>query len=231
MTSYLLSFSDDKSVLNGYYYPPISLSPDSEIALLSFSTFYSYANVTHSNNNFYYDNNKHIVIPVGCYELEELNTYLSKKLKETDPENRDNLINLVGNRNTLKAELTCEYSVDFKRRGTINKLLGFEEKVLNRRTTYESKQVVKILQIETINIICDLVNNTYQNSDLTHILYSFTPSVPPGYAINEVPSTVVYLPLNTTEINQIQIRICDQNFNLIDNRKEQIYVKLHIKSK
>ena len=49
-------------------------------------------------------------------------------MKKVDPQKRDNLLDLVDNKNTLKAELTCEYNVDFTKENIINKLLGFDKK-------------------------------------------------------------------------------------------------------
>ena len=53
--------------------------------------------------------------------------------------------------------------------------------------------------------------------------------VEPGYKINEVPSDVIYLPINTRIINNISVNIIDQDGKLINFRGETITIRLHLK--
>lgn len=63
-----------------------------------------------------------------------------------------------------------------------------------------------------------------------HILHMFYPTVPPGYKIIEVPSNVIYLPTNIKYIDEIILKIIDQDGNLINFKKEFVTVRLHLKT-
>ena len=61
-----------------------------------------------------------------------------------------------------------------------------------------------------------------------HVIHKFFLVVPPGYSIVEKPSEVIYLPINTKEINEIILKITDQNGNLVNFRGEVITIRLHL---
>ena len=67
--SITIQVSGTNSILKADYYPPIDLTGDWEIALTSFSSFNSIANIDETKNIFYYDEDKKIVIPPGAYEI------------------------------------------------------------------------------------------------------------------------------------------------------------------
>ena len=136
---------------------------------------------------------------------------------------------LEGNNVTLKAEIRCKFLIDFTKPKSIGALLGFKKKILQPNITHVSDDVVKILKIETIKIICNLVSNSYNNNALSHTLYEFCPQAAPGFQIVEIPNKVIYLPLNTRNIDFANLKICDQKGNLLDNRGESIHVRLHIR--
>ena len=73
--SYILKFSNTSTDLVASYFPPINLKKDSEIGLLSLSTYYSFANIDESNNEFNYDNGKVIIFPTGAYEIHQINDF------------------------------------------------------------------------------------------------------------------------------------------------------------
>ena len=60
-------------------------------------------------------------------------------------------------------------------------------------------------------------------------LHEFFPAVPIGYKIIEVPSQVIYLPVTVKNIDKLQLRIVDQDGDLVNFRGEVITVRLHIK--
>ena len=68
------------------------------------------------------------------------------------------------------------------------------------------------------------------NGEKVHTIHEFFPAVPPGFKIIEIPSQVIYLPIAVKSINNIQIRILDQDSNLVNFRREIITIRLHIKS-
>jgi hypothetical protein len=53
--------------------------------------------------------------------------------------------------------------------------------------------------------------------------------LPSGYKIIESPSNVIYLPINTKQLDEIIIKITDQDGNLVNFREEVITVRLHLR--
>ena len=60
-------------------------------------------------------------------------------------------------------------------------------------------------------------------------MYSFFPNVSPGYAIVEQPINVVYFPLVSNQINNINIWLTDQQNRAIDLRGQPIIYRLHFR--
>ena len=61
------------------------------------------------------------------------------------------------------------------------------------------------------------------------MVYSFFPSVGPGYKIIESPKNLVYLPVVRDRIDSINIRLTDQNDKELDLRGEILTVRLHLR--
>ena len=56
----------------------------------------------------------------------------------------------------------------------------------------------------------------------------FYPTVPPGYKIVETPSNVIYLPINTRYLDEVIIKITDQDGNLFNFNRELITIGVHL---
>lgn len=237
--SFTLQLSGAKSVLSADFFPPINLSSDYEIALTGLSTWYSVANVNEENNIFWYDDDKRIILPPGAYELDDIQNYLNITLKnrhkdsvldENAPkELQENPLLLTGNHQTLRSEIYCRYKIDFQKERNIGSLLGFDNVKLDAFKRYESQNLVNILQVESIRVLCNIVHNSFSNGVATHVLYEFFPDVSPGYKIVQSPSNLVYLPVYGRTIDNIEIRLCDQNNELIDFRGETSIILLHLR--
>ena len=63
-----------------------------------------------------------------------------------------------------------------------------------------------------------------------HAIHTLFPAVPPGYKIIEIPTQVIYLPITVHTIDNIQLRIVDQDGNFVNFRGEIITIRLHIKT-
>lgn len=50
-----------------------------------------------------------------------------------------------------------------------------------------------------------------------------------GYKITETPFQIIYLPVSVDEISQLALSVVDQDNKLIDFRKEQILIRIHLK--
>lgn len=235
--SITLKLSGTESILHSRYFPPITLQDDSEMCLLSLICWNSISNIDETNNCFYYDDKK-IEIPTGCYELSDISDYLKNEL-QTDhlasPNEQKKIENeaiiLDGNHHTLKTELMSRYIIDFTKPRNIGSILGFENFVTEPFKRYTSNKLVNILKVQVIRVSCNLISNSYEEGQDNHIIYEFFPGVPSGFKIIENPPQLIYYNLRERVINEIEIRLTDQNGELINLRGETIHLRLHIRPK
>lgn len=232
--SYTISITGNTSLLRCSIFPPLHLRSDKqwEAALLDFTTYNSIPNVVQDvNNRFYYvkDSTKneftYVNIPTGSYEIDDINNRLKLELGKTN-------VNLKANNNLLRSELFCKYPVDFSREYSIGSLLGFSTslEVLPPNQWHMSDNTVNIVNVDIINVSCNIVNGAYVNGVDGHIIHSFYPTVPPGFKIIEKPHNLVYLPVNVSLISDIVLAITQQEGEAIDFRGENITARIHIRS-
>lgn len=247
MASITLTLNDNSSRLHAEYFPPIDLSDGEYVCgLVDFQTFNTIPNVDETNNLFHLDtverdsesimlgtNNivkiksekdNTIVIPTGTYEVEDISKYLKKCLEKLGVK-----FELVANKNTLKCELMCSRPLNLTRPNSIGALLGFGGVRLEENTVHESDLPANILKVNVIRIECDLIKGSYINNIPAHTIHEFSPRVPPGYKINEVPNKVIYFPVTVRSVSSLNIGLVDQNGHLINFRGETITVRVHIK--
>lgn len=228
--SYTFTLSGKESILTAIIFPPIILNENEEYAmgLINFESYNSIPNVDSTNNIFHYDKDKKIVLPEGSYEINDIHRYLANTLslkKELDPV----VLRLEANRNTLKCEIKCNRTIDFSKPNSIGSLLGFGKKKLEPNTLHISENPVDIFKVNSIAIECNLVNNSYNNGKQVHVVHMFYPTVSAGFKIAERPTNVIYLPINTCKIDEIQLKITDQDGKLVNFRKELVTIRLHLK--
>ena len=225
-----LSFtlSGNTSILSKDVYPVEKLKDDVSyyIGLVDLEVFNSFPNVDIENNLFYVKKERNeiqeIMIPIGCYEVNQLEKFLQSKLGEE-------LISLTANVPTSQTVLTCKYEVDFTRSNTIAPLLGFSPKILQPNMKHFSDLPVRITKVTSILVDCNLVTGSYLDGVSAHILHQFAATTPPGYKIVEVPANVIYLPVNTKIIDNITIKLTDQDGNPLNLRGETVTIRLHLK--
>lgn len=166
-----------------------------------------------------------IEIPTGSYELDHLAQYLRKRVEQAGAK-----LALYANNSTLQCELFCNQPVDFSKPNTIGPLLGFRnDQVLEAYKTHESQLPANILKVNVIRVECNIITGSYLNNQPSHTIHEFSPKVPPGYKIIEVPQHVIYFPITVKNIQRIDLSIVDQHSQLINFRGETITIRLHIK--
>lgn len=244
MSSFTLTLSGNSSVLEADYFPPIQLEHDKqyECGLIDLQTYNMIPNIDETNNLFiygvvvhpgkqanffkigdYYYEWRHIVIPTGSYEMEDLNQYLRNRM------GKDVKFNLKVDKNTLKCILDCGLPVDFSHPNTIGPLLGFGKRQLKSNSAAESDRTVNINKVNAIRVECNIITGSYFNNKSVHTLHEFSPTVATGYKIIEAPRNVIYLPIVIKSIREICLKFVDQNDCLVDFRNENIVVRLHIR--
>lgn len=223
--SFTLSLSGTSSILEAQYFPPIELSSSKNyvLGLVELLTFNSIPNIDTGKNKFYVGEEV-IVLPTGSYEIEDIETYLQEALAS-----KGISIHLKPNNNTLRSVIKCSRNVDFRPQDSIAHLLGFTQRELPPHATHSSELPVAILKVNALRVECNITSGAYINERKVHTIHEFFPAVPPGYKIIEVPSQVIYLPIAVKVIDHLQLRIVDQDGELVNFRGEIITIRLHIK--
>jgi hypothetical protein len=227
--SYLFTLSGTQSTISTDFYPPIELSDNDEysLALINFECFNSIPNVDKTNNKFYYDDQV-IEIPEGSYEITDINKFLQLAMSRGQLQNKAYL-RIKANNNTLQSEILCNREINFIPSDSIGRLLGFSPRKLKADVIHKSDHNVNILKVNSISIDCNITAGSYRNEKSVHILHNFFPLVSPGYKIVENPQTAIYLPINTRRINNVTVKVVDQDGELINFREEVITITLHLK--
>lgn len=216
--SITLTLSGTTSNLKCDFFPPIQLEGSWEMALLNFESFNSIPNVT---DGAVVINDTLIRIPTGSYEVEDLGSCINTLYGH-------NVVRINGNRNTLKTEILPVESMIFDE--NISKLLGFEEEMhLVGLQTYTSTNPTNITKVNVLRIDCNVVQGSFLNGKKTHCVHEFCPNVPPGYRIIEVPNSLIYYSINTTEISSLTLNILDQSNREVDFRGETVTIRVHLR--
>lgn len=238
MSSYTVTLNGNTSCLRSVLFPPIILREGKiwEAALLDFTVYNSIPNIKKNVNNklhYYKDKSKSgelilsgtVELETGSYEIESINEELQRKMGKEN-------IEISANSSLLKVEITSNYYIDFTQEHSLGKILGFTNMndILEPNIKYTASDTVDIMMVNTINVTCNIIHGSYNNGKNEHILHTFYPNVPPGFKIVEKPHNLVYLPLNSSCISDIELNIVDQNGVHIDFRGEPISVRLHIRS-
>lgn len=221
--SLTLTFSGNESLLTADYFPPLELNTNYVCGLVDIQTFNSIPNVDKENNQFHIGNHT-LEIPVGSYEIDDIERFIQNTLKDSAI-----VVVIKANKNTLKSEVKASEPVYFNRDRSIGSLLGFSNKQLEPHTLYASDLPVNINKVNAIRVECSIISGSYINGRQVHTIHEFAPTVPPGYKIVEVPSNVIYLPVNVRQIGSITLKIVDQDGDPVNFRGENITVRLHLK--
>lgn len=216
--------------------PPLQLDikKSYEISLISSQIWYSWHNITSTNNLLYYTFDrrvfKRLLVPPGSYNIEDLNDEI-KHLLENNGDNKTS-ITITPNYNTLKSriELKNNCAIDFRPRNSINEILGFDSTYLIGNRIHDSQNIVNITNINSLLIHCSLIEGSYINGLSSDLLYSVSPNVPPGYLIQVEPKQKVYVPIkNLSQIDSIRFFIKDQDNNFVDMNNERITYYVHLR--
>jgi len=225
-----ITLTGNSSELSCDFFPPIEVSKNAKIGLLGFQTNNSIPNVNDKCNKIGITSNNvdervsiNYTIPTGSYELKEIETAIKRVLP-----NADTLFELKADNNTLKCTMFCSETVDFSMPNNIGQLFGFKNGKYPANVNHESDTLVNITKTNCIYIDSNLVMGSFNNGKQCHTIHEFYPNVPPGYKIIEIPTHLVFYPLNSTSITHASIILKNQDNNLIDLRGEPVSVRLLI---
>lgn len=235
-----LSLTTKTSEFDVNFHPAIDLEDEKwEMGLLNFQSFNTIPNIDSTNNKFHFDNGKGVVtIPEGAYEVAQVIEHIISKVDEyyherRDPDTEDEEVRILlleADVKTLKTTIWCVYPIDFTQENSIGPFLGFTDKEkLEARTTYDSPSTLNISKVNVIRVLTNITTGAYVNEKPTQVIYEFTLAVDSGYRISSVPQNIIYFPIIVKKITNLHISVCDQNFNLVNFRGEQISILLHLR--
>ena len=239
--SFQIIVSGNTTDFNTKFNPPIQLNKNKsyEMALVNLETYYSIPNITSRNNTFKYSpdggaNWMTVDIPTGSYDIEDINSVIQREMKANghwDATNEEYYVSLLANPNTMKAILNIEnnYQVSFKFGNSLRRILGFNSKIYT--VSQESERVVDILSINSILVNTNVISGSYVNGANKPTIYSFFPNVSPGHKIVEHPKNLIYLPITLHVIHNLRVNLTDQNFDILDLRRENVTIRFHIREK
>lgn len=229
--SFTFTLTGKSSELNYDFNPPIYLDDDIEyeLGLVNFDTYNSIPNIDGNNNRFEWKRGSSatlITVPPGSYELDKLEAYMENAIRNFD---EDAVIGISTNAISSKINIRTNGIVNFNLAGSIGPVLGFGARTLEANDIYTSDEPIKIMKVNSVLIDCNIVVGAFLNGKPVHIIHQFFPTVPFGYKIVETPSNILYFPITSKTINNISIRILDQDGNLVDFLGETVTVRLHLR--
>lgn len=236
--STILTLKSRTSTLAINFAPPIHLESESDygLALLSFHSYNSIPNIETGQKFYIYENNdrkkeKIIEFPAGAYEIGDIENFIRSSLVIRKTDKPDEIFSLKPNNNTIRCEIfSSKHAINFEPQDSISKILGFSGKLLEPNKLHRSDLPVNIIKVRTVHIDCNITSGAFYNDRPSHTIYEFAVAVDPGFAIDETPTHLIYLPIiNKQEIHNITINVLDQNFERVNFRGEEIIIRLEIK--
>lgn len=240
--SYIFTLKSNNHILFINFTNPIELDPDSNygLAFIGFHSYNSIPNIEEGENKFYFTdtsiNNSQqqiVTIPTGSYEICDIEAFLREQIipKNIKYDLYDKYLSIKPNNNTLQCEIYSEkYKIDFTPIDSIGRILGYSRRTLYENKINKSDIPVEIVKVRTIQINCNITTGAFYKDRQSHTIYEFPIDVDPGYAINELPKHLIYLPLiNKREIPNITLNILDQDFRPVNFRGEEQIVRLELK--
>ena len=214
----------------------VPIAGDYQIALQGLSTYYSWPNITATNNVLKYTvggTQKSITFPPGAYDMKVMASFITSELRRKGD---DKAFRLGANTNTLKAVIdvilaNCVVNIGDS---TIKSIFGWTTGNLSKGT-HTSPKKVNITDVNEILVHCNIAKGVYtaeSSGRLSRqtVLASFYPNVAPGYKVNIEPRQLFYSPVNTPLIKEVAVWLTNQDNKPLDNGEEILSVKLHIKA-
>lgn len=223
-----ITLSNTSSVLEAHFFPPIILEGNYEIGLISFLSYNSIPNIDITNNRFHFDGEKYIEIPIGSYEIVDIDKTINAEIKKKY-KNDETQLRISINDNTLTCKVHCTKQVYFNKYRSIGSLLGFINCEAAANTDLESNAPINIMKVNSIRVECNIASSSFLNGQPDHSIHDFFPNCRIGYKIIEIPKNIIYSSVTAQSIDYLNLKIVDQSSRLIDFRGEIITIRVHLR--
>lgn len=239
--SVTLSLTGNTTILSTNYFPSINLNENSEIALLCLQTFNSFPNINENNNKFAIqvvdnnNNNDHMMcfikLEEGCYEIEDIKRQVKEQIDVYNRKfNKELTFDISVNPIDFRSYIKCNGILHFEILHSMAPVLGFEKREYKPEfEILRSEKAVNLNTINSIKVMCNIAQGSFNNHLQSHSIYEFFPSERSGSKVIQSPPNLIYYKLNKTNIDSITVQLVDQDHNLIDNFGETLTIVLHIK--
>lgn len=230
--SFTFTLSSTTNPLHTYFFPPVELKGESEIALLSIEAPYAPLYINSTNNIIVAEGLIKILIPHGSYTFEELGKYLNAEMKKHPKTLTDD------HKKILKNEMfSLEYDTKKKRVAVITcweikcqdplntffKYLGF-----NTCIQPHKKNISDELFLNKYKINCIGVTGSYFNNSSSSCIYELYPE--DKYNVMHQANPIIYYTISDkSTLNDLVIDIRDRYNNLVDFQDQIITLKLHLR--
>ena len=200
--------------------PPILLNPNKkyEMRLLSASIVYCEPNISSTLNNNKLDynvdgTNFSITFPSGLYSLNDINTQISLFTLENNSD--ASMISFIANEanSTIYLYADTPLTVYASHANSIMQILGFSTSdiTLSASGYVNGENQANLNTLQTILVTCDVVTDSYFNSQVSNIIAAITPNVSPYSTILYTPVHPTRVKIYTSQINQITFTLTDQS--------------------
>src|SRR5215813_13755474 len=200
-----------------------------KMALQFFSIWVSWNNISekYNNNRFsFFDGNvwTDMTIPDGNYTLRELNDFMVKYFREDDPPIK---FGVVFARQRFVIKLKEHYRLDLTK-SKLHEVLGFEPMTFEDEEQ-EGRFVANISRsVDDIHIHCNVIEGAYLNEYTSEIIYSFTPSNPPGSLIAKEFDKPVFFHVKTSPVYRIRMRVTNQDGEPLELNQQKVLYRLAV---
>ncbi|GFR17223.1 uncharacterized protein TNCT_317971 [Trichonephila clavata] len=167
----------------------------------------------------------HIPLDDGNYTVRDLNNTIRNTLTKDEFQFGINF-----DTSWIVLKLESGYSIDFSQ-SELHKILGFEQRIYDQPEE-TARYLANISRgIDDIHIHCDIIHAILYNDRTSDVLYSFTPSNPPGSLIKIDEINPLFVSVNRSDcIHSIRMYITDQDDNIINLNKQRVIYRLILSS-
>ncbi|KAJ8676925.1 hypothetical protein QAD02_012712 [Eretmocerus hayati] len=130
----------------------------------------------------------------------------------------------------LESEIKSSGPIDFRPLDHIAPILGFAPRILEAGQTHSLDHLANIFKVNALCVECNITCGAHLNGQRIHSIHEFGIKVSPGYRIAGTPSFIAYLPVGTESINHLQVRMVDQDGNIVNFRGEIVTVRLNLRT-
>lgn len=229
-----------------------------EVALVNASVTYSWHNIKQSFGNntmtYTYDGVPYtITLADGSYDIRSINREVQRQMKINNHYTPADVvvgviedqyfISIESNHYLNKVEISVKPHTYYVNDDTpvtiptsltidssIGDILGFEPNTIISDETVVSTKTPDVNRgVNSLLIHCSAATSSFMNGISSDIIHHFTPNTGPSSIMSIIPIQLVYLPVSSNSISNINMRITDQSNNLLNLNDEDVSYTLHFR--